>query len=207
MIHQASAVNVKTPQEEDTSLMQLIEQVMSLRTPTITDSNDTMLSASAGAESMNPAAPVQQATEHKTTETIVTRKHSDADAAAENSNPNAVEILHTAADKQSILHPTEVADVLYQAGRPDEAGRYYEMALNAVEKDNAPLHQWLLFQTANCLRRTDRSRAAMLYEELIRLYPNSTWSAAAQARHKLLVWMETRREELQSRVAKRDNDV
>lgn len=192
MTQTASAVSVKTPQEEDVSLMQLIEQVMSLRTPVQSDATTKPVSEAAAAEAIISVPATSKTPQHQTP------------AAAPQETLSGFDVLRATDRSDAVLYPAELANILYRAGQADQAARYYEMALAAVDPEDVAAHQWLLFQTANCLRQTDRARAVMLYEELIRRYPNSVWAAAAQARSRIVTWKETRQEELNTQLAKRD---
>lgn len=203
LIQKASAVAENTPIDEEASLMRVIEQVMSLRTPALSESHNTMLPSGQN----GPNAVESAKTAEPTITAVATTGETGAiaaDGSTEAKTP--LDVLRMLENKQTILYPADVADVLFRAGKINEAARFYEMALNTVDKDKASIHQWLLFQTANCLRHSNGSRAAMLYDELIRLYPNSAWAAAAQARRQILIWMETRQQELKTRTAKQDND-
>lgn len=192
MAQTASAISVKTPEEEDVSLMQLIEQVMSLRTPVPSDANTITPPQAAGADAIGTVTTTPETTQHET-------------PAADPQQPlSGFDVLRATDRPDAVLYPGELANILYRAGKPDEAARYYEMALAAVEPEDVAAHQWLLFQTANCLRQTDSARAVKLYEELIRRYPSSVWAAAAQARSRIVTWKETRQEELHTQLAKRD---
>lgn len=199
----ASAVAGKTPQEEDISLMDVIEKVMALRTPENPAGVNAAHSDRAAGRGVQPTAP--QTPETKVDTTIIVQTPPAGTPAVREQRPGAIERLRTLDDKQAILYPSELADALYRAGKSEEAARYYEMALAAVTEDDAAARQWLFFQTANCLRQTDTARAMMLYEKLIELYPNSVWAAAAQARHRILIWRNTRQQELDTRLAGQDN--
>ena len=190
----ASAINTKTQHEEDTSLAQLIERMMALQVPTPADSNTITPSEPVVKKNPPPAVATRQASNGKT-----------ADVRDAASPASALEQLEKLNHETTIPYPAELADILYRAGKPDEAYRYYEMALSSVNTADVAAHQWLLFQTANCLRRTEYLQAVKRYEELIRLYPNSVWAAAAQARHRVLNWKETRHEELMWQLNQRDN--
>lgn len=191
MTQTASAVSVQTPQEEDVSLMQLIEQVMSLGTPAQSEANTMTPSENTAAEGIGTVKATSETPQHET-------------PAVPQQPLSGFDVLRATDRPDAVLYPAELANILYRAGKPDEAARYYEMALAAVEAEDVAAHQWLLFQTANCLRQTDSTRAVKLYEELIRLYPNSVWAAAAQARSRIVTWKETRQEELQTQLTKRD---
>ena len=188
MMQTATAVAEKSFQEQQASLAQLIEQVLSLKTPSpLGDPTTPAMS--------QKAAPTPQTT---VTPPTITDFLTDPNTTAK--------ALQTIGPETSVLSPIELADVLYRAGKPEQAVRFYEMALNGMNKDNLPVHQWVLFQTANCLRHTDAARAGTLYEELIRLYPSSVWAAAAKARHQMLIWLEANEQNAEKQVSVRNNN-
>jgi tetratricopeptide (TPR) repeat protein len=198
MIQKSSPVAVMTPQEEETSLSKLIEQVLSLTTPAMQDPNALLKASEPAADPNVGAADTPAAPKDNMKIAAV------PDAAGQTGIANQ---LKTAIDgKQSVLYPMQLADVLYQADNISQAGQFYQMALNAANKDNASDYQWLLFQTANCLRYTDTTGAAALYEQLIQAFPTSVWAAAAQARLRMLNWMQINEQELQTRMAIRIPD-
>ena len=188
MMQTTTAVAEKSSQEQQASLAQLIQQVLSLQTPSaISDPNTPATS--------QKAAPAPQKTVTPPTMTDLL------------ADPNTTaKALQKIGQGTSVLYPIELADVLYRAGKLEQALRFYEMALNGMDKDNLPVHQWLLFQTANCLRYTDAARAGTLYEELIRLYPSSVWAAAAKARHQMLIWLETNEQNAEKQVSVRNTN-
>jgi tetratricopeptide (TPR) repeat protein len=203
MLQKASPVAVKTPLEEETSLAQLIEQVLSLTTPAMQDPN-ALLKASESAADPNVAAAADTPTAPKNNLGSVAAPDRAVQTGTADQLKTTLDKLTALDGRQSVLYPMELADALYQAGSLQQAGHYYEMALAAATKDNASDYQWLLFQTANCLRQADPARAAALYEQVSQTWPNSVWAAAARARHGMLIWLQTNEQELQSRVAIRN---
>lgn len=207
MLQKAAPVAVKTLQEEETSLAQLIEQVLSLTTPAMQDPNALLRASEPAAD---PNVAVAAADDTATAPNSNMESPAAPDSAARTGTADQLKTtldkLTTLDGSQSVLYPMELADVLYQAGNLQQAGHFYEIALNAADKDNASDCQWLLFQTANCLRQTDPTRAAALYEQVSQTWPNSVWAAAARARRGMLVWLQTNEQELQSRVAIRNPD-
>jgi tetratricopeptide (TPR) repeat protein len=182
-----SSVAEKTLQEQEDSLAKLIEQVRSLQTPLVRQDPNT--------------PPVLK----KTTETVQTTPPSTK-AVLSDPNTTGEEILKKLEQETSILSPIQLADVLYRAGKPEQALRFYEMALQGAEKETPTVHQWLLFQTANCLKATDADRAGKLYEELIRLYPNSGWAPVSQARRQMLGWLEANKKDVEKRISLRNTN-
>ncbi len=183
-----AAVAEKTPDQQDASLSELIEQVLSLQAPVDADAARKIDSRVTGrgveltAINVEPSDDTAK-TQPKDEKALAAEA---PDGAAQQDHDMLAALLE---NNPAPPHPAALADVLYRAGRVDLAGRYYAMALKAVLREDAQSHQWLLFQTANCLRHTDTRQAVALYEELIRLYPNAIWTAAAQARLRTLNWL------------------
>ena len=70
------------------------------------------------------------------------------------------------------------ADILYRAGRHDEAAPLYETLASRAEPDATP---WALFQLGNIARRGGRYDAARArYEELATQWPESRWAKMAR---------------------------
>ncbi|HDS84342.1 MAG TPA: hypothetical protein ENN97_04020 [Phycisphaerales bacterium] len=193
MAHTLSAVSEKTPDEKEATLAELIEQVLSLQAPQTKDPNQPSPSSSVADEDPN-SKPLEQKTSAPSSAKQTTEQQTDAATKQRN---HWIEWLSTIEDPESIPHPKELADVLYRAGRLESAARYYDIALSQTSKEQAPTYSWLLFQSANCVRRTDAAKAKTRYEELVQLYPNSVWAAAAQGRLQMLNWLETNQTQVQ----------
>lgn len=184
---QASAVAEKTPFEQEAALSSLIEQIRLLQWPSTPAADNLLAPAAADPQSLpasetKPAEPNPQPapTPEETALTLLT---------AEVNAP----------------YPMELGDMLYRKGHFELAGRYYQIALKAADKSDAAVYPWLLFQAANCLRHTDLPQATALYQELMRLYPNSVWATAAQARDKMLTWLTVNHDKLKARDALRND--
>lgn len=87
--------------------------------------------------------------------------------------------------------PLQLADTLFCQGYHEKALEYYQEVYEELEENDVIGRQWVLFQMANCLRSTETARAVELYDELIKLYPNSAWSAVAASRKISIEWNQT----------------
>jgi len=193
MAHTLSAVSEKTPDEKEATLAELIEQVLSLQVPRTKDTNQPSPSSYTADDDPN-SKPIEHKTSAPSSAKQTTEQQTDDATKRRN---HLVEWLSTIEAPESIPYPKELADVLYRAGRLESAARYYDIALSQTSKEQAPMYSWLLFQSANCVRHTDTAKAKARYEELIQLYPNSVWAAAAQGRLRMLNWLETNQTQVQ----------
>jgi tetratricopeptide (TPR) repeat protein len=196
-----AAVAELTSEQQDASLTELIEQVLALQSPSdvpLSEQTDPRVTGRGVLSGTSPEPTNSIAAEPAPT---ITDEIPDAKGDAADSSEQKEDVLFSlSANNTAPPYPMELADVLYRAGRVDLAGHYYRMALETASKGDIKTHQWLLFQTANCLRHTEPRRAGSLYEELIRLYPNGLWTTAAQAHHRTLSWMTANETELQARL-------
>ena len=90
-------------------------------------------------------------------------------------------------------NPFELGEVLFLSGHLKQAEVFYRQALNLGGADDLGLAQdrdWILFQTANCLRRDNLPEALKLYRQLIAEYPDSLWTDLAKAHEKLIDWYQ-----------------
>jgi len=186
MAQKTSAVAEKSPLEQDAALSSLIEQIQSLQWPSTT-----------------AAEPLPEPTAaHQTSLPAVEPKTEDPKTQpTPAASADALKILQ---GEVQVPYPLELADTLYRKGDYGLAGRYYQTALKTADKSDTATYPWLLFQAANCLRYTAPQQAAELYQEVVRLYPNSIWATAAQARFKMLTWLNVNQEQLKAHDALRN---
>lgn len=92
---------------------------------------------------------------------------------------------------EKVNDPFELGETLFLSGNLKEAVVFYTEALNRTEPndvDPSGNRAWMLFQSGNCLRNSDRSSAAKMYALLITEYPDSPWAQMAQAQAQLIGW-------------------
>jgi tetratricopeptide (TPR) repeat protein len=87
---------------------------------------------------------------------------------------------------ESITEPATLADTLFLGGYLESAAFFYEMALK--NETDADEKAWLLFQAANCYRKTNPTEAVKAYAKLLTEYPNSLWSSAAHMPKNIIEW-------------------
>jgi tetratricopeptide (TPR) repeat protein len=89
----------------------------------------------------------------------------------------------------SIADPAALADALFQAGHPDLAAVFYDRAIKGqtTPKKDA----WLLYQAANCRRKTDPQAALKTYDTLVAAHPDSLWGSIALVQKGLVKWQNT----------------
>jgi len=77
--------------------------------------------------------------------------------------------------------PLALADALFAAGHHKEACAFYEAVLKG-DKDNkdAAGRAWVLFQMANCQRRSDPTKAVELYGRVVTEHAASLWARVAE---------------------------
>ena len=89
----------------------------------------------------------------------------------------------------SIEDPAAVADALFQAKHPDLAVVFYD---RAIKGKSAPREKaWLLFQAANCRRKTKPQAALKAYDALVAAHPDSLWSSIALVQKGIVEWQNT----------------
>jgi len=88
--------------------------------------------------------------------------------------------------KALVADPASLAEALRMGGHLDVAARFYAIA--AERTSDQAEKAWLLFQRANCLRRTDASAALEAYRKLQAEHPKSLWSRVAQAQARVIEW-------------------
>ncbi|MHC4168287.1 MAG: tetratricopeptide repeat protein [Planctomycetota bacterium] len=94
-------------------------------------------------------------------------------------------------DPEKVGNPFELGETLFLSGNLEEAAVFYTEALRRTEPndvDPSGNRAWMLLQTGNCLRNSDRPEAAKMYALLLTEYPNSPWAYMAQAQAQLIDW-------------------
>ena len=95
-------------------------------------------------------------------------------------------------EPQLAKKPFELAEVLFHCGHLEQAAIFYQQALdNKTDKTDdgsysAKDKAWMLFQTGNCLKKSDPEKALKMYRELITEFPDSPWTDAAKVQDKLI---------------------
>jgi tetratricopeptide (TPR) repeat protein len=92
-----------------------------------------------------------------------------------------------------INDPLELAEILFHSGNLKEAAICYQEALNRISNEQTeqnPDKAWILFQTGNCLRNDDPSKANEMYRQLIIEFRDSPWADPAMARSNLINWYQ-----------------
>jgi len=100
------------------------------------------------------------------------------------------ELVVTLAKVDKVISPLQLADVLYRQGYYKLAFENYCKVDERLSEDRVTDRQWILFQKANCRRHSDPNEAIGLYNELIKSFPNSKWTTAANSRLKMIEWSQ-----------------
>jgi hypothetical protein len=88
-------------------------------------------------------------------------------------------------ESESTEHPLEVAEILFNAGYQQQAGVFYETALNKKELAKED-KSWVLFQLGNSFEDCHPAKAREYYQQLLVKYKDSEWSKTADAKLKIL---------------------
>lgn len=89
----------------------------------------------------------------------------------------------------NIVNPFAVAEAFFSQKDYTKAAKFYQFALKKMPDDREhPNKPWAMYQTANCLRYTDRDVAYQLYQDLIEQFPNSRWATTAKVQQELVDW-------------------
>ena len=93
---------------------------------------------------------------------------------------------------ENVINPLELAEILFEIGRPENALVFYKLALEQIPQDtedttNKP---WIILQVANCARKSDIPLAITSYQKIIKLYPDSPWREYAKTQEELLQWKQ-----------------
>ena len=90
--------------------------------------------------------------------------------------------------KESVPDPVGLAEVLRLGGHHDVAARFYDLAADSTTDEDKKA--WLLFRSANCLRRSDVAGALQRYRKLLAECPNSLWTPLGQAQAQTIEWYQ-----------------
>jgi len=82
----------------------------------------------------------------------------------------------------------ELGEIMFDSNRLSDAYVFYKRALDSTDKNDKENRSWILFQTANCLRNTDYSKAIEYYKRLITEFPHCQWSEFSKDQVELLSW-------------------
>lgn len=86
----------------------------------------------------------------------------------------------------------ELAKVLYKAGKYQMASAMFKAAYETYEEaGDREMCSWILLMAADCERPSSPERAAALYQNFLKTFPESPWYAFADFRAKLLAWQAT----------------
>lgn len=94
-------------------------------------------------------------------------------------------------DPGKVDNPFDLAETLFLSGNMKEAAVFYTEALARTEPNgvgSSRYRAWVLYQTGNCLRKTDPPVAMETYTRLLTEYPDSPWSDMAAAQVRLIDW-------------------
>jgi len=131
--------------------------------------------------------------ETATTKTAETRPTKTATTKAATTRPRPISPAILAKFRKlkprSVADTAALADALFLAGHPDSAANFYGMAAKgeASPKEKA----WLLFQAANCRRKTDPQAALKVYDTLVAAHPDTLWGAIALVQKGIVEWRRT----------------
>lgn len=100
------------------------------------------------------------------------------------------ELAVTLKKTDKITSPLQLADVLYRQGYYKLAFENYCTVDERLSEDCITDRQWILFQKANCRRHSNPDEAIGFYNELIKSFPNSKWTTAANSRLKMIEWSQ-----------------
>ena len=94
-------------------------------------------------------------------------------------------------DPEKVDSPFDLAETLFLSGNVKEAAVFYTEALVRTDPNDATSSRdraWVLYQTGNCLRKTDPPVATKMYTRLLTEYPDSPWADIAAAQTRLIDW-------------------
>jgi len=181
--------------EEGRSLQRqlLWEQVESIKEPANQPQTDTLDDLIRQLQSLEiPQKSISQEPNElmpPQTDTAATSPPPEKSQAGEKSTPE--DNLAVRLEKvEKVLSPLQLADVLYRQGHYQLAFENYCAVYEGLSEDQTEDRQWILFQKANCCRYSDLNEAIGLYNELIKSFPNSKWTVAANSRLKIIEWRQ-----------------
>ncbi len=180
-------------------LKNIIEQIRSIQfesQPITQYSSDTSPAKEPQPDKNASAAEHAETAEKKITESSADSAISAVNYDKSTSNQTLHKVEELLKDPNAIANPLELAEVLFQSGRPGMAGLCYKKALASIAADNpnvASERAWILFQIGNCLKDDDPNTSKESYAELIRTAPDSPWAQIAKSRHGLIEWYQQER--------------
>jgi tetratricopeptide (TPR) repeat protein len=92
-----------------------------------------------------------------------------------------------------LKNPFELGEILFNAGRLNEAAICYRQALTRIDPnqpDSTQRRPWIIFQIGNCLRKDDPTKAIEAYSQLITQHGGSLWADPAKAQSSLIAWRQ-----------------
>lgn len=187
-----SQENLQTKEEGRSLQRQLLwEQVESIKEPANQPQTDTLddlirqlqsLEIPQKSISQEPNEPVPPQTDTAATSPSPEKSQAGEKLTAEDDLAVRLEKV------EKVLSPLQLADVLYRQGHYQLAFENYCAVYERLSEDQTEDRQWILFQKANCCRYSDLNEAIRLYNELIKFFPNSKWTVAANSRLKIIEW-------------------
>ncbi len=187
-----SRISIKSLNEENRSpakndLLDIINELESLELPSNEPEEDVPAARSpkrqkSGSKQNQQASDAQSAPEPEPeTMTEEERKLKEAE--------EKERILESLTERaETTDNPLGVAESLYMNRNYQYAFVFYKEAmkrdLSGQKRDRA----WVIFQTANCLRRDNPDEAHKYYEQLISEFPNSYLANTAIARKEIIDW-------------------
>ena len=91
--------------------------------------------------------------------------------------------------KKAIADPAGLAEILCLGGHHDVAAKFHDIAAESATDGDEKA--WLLFRSANCLRRSDSAAALQRYRKLLAECPDSFWGPLARAQAQIIEWYQT----------------
>lgn len=94
-------------------------------------------------------------------------------------------------EPELLMNPFELGEILFNAGRLEEAAVCYREALARIDPNQPdPIQKrpWIIFQIGNCLRKIDPTEAIEAYSQLITQHVGSFWTEPAKAQAGLITW-------------------
>jgi hypothetical protein len=92
-----------------------------------------------------------------------------------------------------LKNPFELGEILFNAGRLNEAAICYRQALTRIDPNQPDPNQrrpWIIFQIGNSLRKDDPTKALEAYSQLITQHGGSLWADPAKAQSSLIAWKQ-----------------
>ena len=91
----------------------------------------------------------------------------------------------------SIVNPLAVAETLFSKGSYQDASLFFEIALERMDKTKEDTNKaWALYQNANSLRISEKTKAYKIYHKLLAEFPTSYWTNPARVQQEIIAWHE-----------------